>query len=203
MHSKFVLIALGLACAAAAAAAAADVSELVKKCNDCHGDKGVSQWSDVPTIAAVSPVVLSDAMLSYRDKERPCEPSEYRQGDKTREKTDMCTVAGKLSDAEVDALGEHYGKLPFVGAKQPFDAALAKQGKTIHDRDCEKCHADNARDPEEDAGILAGQWTGYLKEQFEHYKAGKRSQAEKMEAKLNKLTDQDIKALLNFYASFQ
>lgn len=199
MHSKFVLIALGLACATAAA----DVSELVKNCNDCHGDKGISQWSDVPTIAAVSPMVLSDAMLSYHDKERPCEPSEYRKGDKTRKKTDMCTVAGKLSDAEVHALGEHYGKLPFVAAKQPFDAALAKQGKIIHDRDCEKCHTDNARDPEEDAGILAGQWTGYLKEQFEYFKAGKRSQPKKMEAKLNKLTDQDIKALVNFYASFQ
>ena len=56
MHSKFVLIALGLACAAAA-----DVSELVKNCNDCHGDKGVSQWSDVPTIAADSRLAVTAA----------------------------------------------------------------------------------------------------------------------------------------------
>jgi len=201
MHGKFVLIALGLACSAAAAAA--DVSALVKTCDDCHGEKGVSRWSDVPTIAGVSPVVLSDAIGSYRSKERPCEPSEYRQGDKTRQKVSMCTVAGKLSDAEVDAVGQYYAKQRFVAAKQPFDAALAKQGKAIHDRDCEKCHTDNARDPAEDAGILAGQWTGYLKAEFANFKAGKREQPKKMKVKLDKLTDQDIKALLNFYASLQ
>jgi len=84
-----------------------------------------------------------------------------------------------------------------------IDAALVDAGKNKHDDNCENCHADSGRDAAEDAGILAGQWTEYLREQFQHYRDGTRSQPEKMEKKVATLTDQDIEALLNFYASMQ
>ena len=183
--------------------ATADITDLINDCNDCHGDDGVSQWSDVPTIAGISAFVLSDALYIYRDEERPCEDSEYRQGDTSREVTDMCKVVAEFSDDDIEALAEHYAELEFVAAQQEFDAALVDQGKVIHDRDCENCHADNGRDPEEDAGVLAGQWMDYMREQFEHYAEGSRGQPEKMEEKLEELTDEDVEALLHFYASFQ
>ena len=202
MNIKLLLPGVMLA-VAAAGASAASVEELTKECNDCHGDNGVSQWSEVPTIAGISPFVLSDALLVYQEKGRPCEKSKYRQGDTDRPETDMCEVVADLSEDEIEALAEHYAELEFVAAKQPFDAALAAAGKAIHDRDCENCHADSARDPEEDAGILAGQWSDYLREQFEHYVEGTRGQPEKMEAKVKALSAEDIEALINFYASLQ
>jgi len=182
---------------------AADLDEVIRECNDCHGDDGVSEWADVPTIGGVSAFVVSDALYFYRDKERPCDESKFRQGDTDRPATDMCAVAADLSDDDIDAIAEHYAELTFKAAPQEFDASLVDEGKRIHDQECENCHADSARDPEEDAGILAGQWTDYLREQFEYYEAGKRSQPEKMEAKVSVLTDADKDALLSFYASMQ
>ena len=32
---------------------AQDMDAVVENCNGCHGDDGVSQWSDVPTIAGM------------------------------------------------------------------------------------------------------------------------------------------------------
>jgi len=182
---------------------AADLDSTIQTCNDCHGNDGVSEWSDVPTIAGISEFVLSDALYIYRDQERPCEESDYRQGDTERPATDMCAIAADFSDDEIDAIAEHFAGLTFKPAKQAFDAALVDAGKSKHDDNCENCHADSGRDAAEDAGILAGQWTEYLREQFQHYRDGTRSQPEKMEKKVATLTDQDIEALLNFYASMQ
>lgn len=183
--------------------AAADIAELAKGCSDCHGDNGISEWSDVPIIAGMSSFVLSDALYIYRDEERPCEESDYRRGDTDREPTDMCKLTADFTDDEIEGLAEYFANLEFIPAQQDFDAALAQQGEVIHDRECENCHADNGRDPEEDAGVIAGQWTDYLVRQFDHFMDGSRGQAEKMEKKLRKLSAQDIEALLHFYASFQ
>ncbi|MGI9262538.1 MAG: hypothetical protein ACR2QR_10910, partial [Woeseiaceae bacterium] len=62
------------------ALAAADVDALIQDCNGCHGDNGVSQWSDVPTIAGLAEFVHVDALFIYQDEARPCAESEYRQG---------------------------------------------------------------------------------------------------------------------------
>jgi len=66
------------------ATTAADFEALIKDCNDCHGNDGVSEWSDVPTIAGVSAFVVSDAMYFYRDEDRLCDESKCRQGDTER-----------------------------------------------------------------------------------------------------------------------
>ncbi|MFW2403513.1 MAG: c-type cytochrome [Gammaproteobacteria bacterium] len=184
-------------------ASMADIAAIAADCDGCHGADGVSEWSDMPTIAGISEFVLSDAMFYYRDGERSCVESEYRQGDTSRPATDMCKVAQALSEDDIDAISAHYAELPFKPAVQEFDTALAATGKALHDQDCENCHADSGRDPEEDASILAGQRMGYMRTQFADYLAGNRSQPEKMEAKMKGLSEEDTEALLNFYASLQ
>jgi len=179
------------------------LDDLINGCNDCHGDNGVSKWEDVPTVAGISAFVHSDALYLYRDGERPCMDSEYRQGDTARPATNMCQVAKGLSDDQIETLAEHYSELPFVAAKQPFDAARATAGKAVHDRDCERCHVKGGADPEEDASILAGQWMGYLAATFKEYASGERDQPEKMKQKMDPLSEADIQALLHYYASQQ
>ena len=71
----------------AAATAVADLDAIVEDCNGCHGDDGVSQWDDMPTIAGIDAFVHSDALYIYRDRERPCATTEYRQGDTSRSPT--------------------------------------------------------------------------------------------------------------------
>lgn len=188
---------------AAGSVALAEVTAIAEDCDGCHGTNGVSEWADMPTIAGISEFVLSDAMFFYRDRERPCAESEYRQGDTSRPATDMCAVAEKMSDEEIESISAHYAKLDFKPAVQDVDAALAATGRKLHDDNCENCHADSGRDPEGDASILAGQWVGYMRAQFADYATGERSQPGKMEAKISGLSDDDVEALINFYASLQ
>ena len=185
------------------ASSMADVDAIAGDCDGCHGKDGISEWSDMPTIAGISDFVLSDAMFYYRDGERPCAESDYRQGDTSRAATDMCAIAEKMSDDEIDAIAVHYAGLDFKPAVQEFDTALAAQGKSLHDQQCEACHPDSGGDPEVDASILAGQWTQYLRSQFKDYAAGERVQPAKMEARIGELSMDDVEALLNFYASLQ
>jgi len=187
----------------AAATAWGDVSDIASGCNDCHGDGGVSQWTDVPSIAGVPEFTQGDALYFFRDEERPCSESAYRQGDTSRPATTMCAVTADLSDDQIDELAAHYSAMDFVPAKQAFDAALASAGKAIHDAKCEKCHSDGGSNAADEVSILAGQQMGYLEATFAEYKSGAREQDGSMEEAMNSLSDDDVKALLNFYASQQ
>jgi sulfide dehydrogenase cytochrome subunit len=138
------------------AAGASDLDALMKACADCHGDNGVSQWADVPTIAGIDAFTHADALFLFRDEELPCSESEYRQGDTSRAVTTMCAVAAELSDDDIEALGDAYSELPFVAAAQKFDVALAEAGAAIHGKQCDKCHSEGGANVEDEASILAG-----------------------------------------------
>jgi sulfide dehydrogenase cytochrome subunit len=65
------------------------------------------------------------------------------------------------------------------------------------------------RVPEDNAGILGGQWMPYLHHALEQYHSGKWPMPENMKAKLEKLTQKDpwgfshIDALIHYYGSLQ
>jgi sulfide dehydrogenase cytochrome subunit len=184
-------------------AMAADIASLTQPCEDCHGKDGVSQDPKMPTIGGFSAIYIVDSLTAYRDKSRPCVDFEYPAGPHKGETSNMCDIAGKLSDEEMERVGEHYEGKPFVAAEQAFDAELAKQGKGIHALKCKKCHEDGGSSPDDDAGILAGQWMPYLEEQLDHYMTGKRPMPEKMQPKMEKLSEDDLKALVHYYGSQQ
>ena len=182
---------------------AADLDAQMQDCNACHGDNGVSQWSDVPTIAGMAEFVHADALFVFKDGDRLCAESEYRQGDTSRPATSMCDVAALLGDDEIEALAAAYAAMPYVKACQEFDAELAAAGEAIHSKNCDRCHADAGMDPEDEAGMLGGQWMGYLRSTIAEYAAGDRDQLDKMKEKMDLLNDADVEALLNYYGSQQ
>jgi cytochrome c553 len=179
--------------------AQADISDTVKSCNGCHGSENLAKNKDVPSIAGLPEYYHSDQLHYYRDNERPCMDATNNSG----EKTNMCAVAAELSDDQIDELAAHFAALPYVATKQDFDAALAAAGKLVHDRDCAVCHSDGGSNVEDEASILAGQQMGYLKMTIAEYRSGKREQPEPMQKELNPLSDDDVKALLHYYASQQ
>lgn len=187
----------------ASVATAQDLDAIVDNCNGCHGDNGISQWTDVPTIGGMPEFTHADALYFFRDGDRVCSESEYRQGDTSRAATTMCAVTADLSDEMIDEIAAYYLELPFVPAKQDFDAGLAATGKAVHDDLCEKCHSDGGSNVEDEAGILAGQWMGYLEETFAEYASGDRDQDKSMKDKMDMLSADDTKALLHYYASQQ
>lgn len=172
-------------------------------CNGCHGDQGVSQWTDMPTIAGIDEFTHSNALYEFRDEARPCSETEFRQGDISRAPTTMCAVVAGLSDEQIEALAAHYAALPFASADQPFDTPLVETGKSVHDKLCARCHSDGGTNPEDEASILGGQQMGYLRRTFEEYAAGEREQLDKMKEAMDALSEQEIEALLQYYASQQ
>jgi sulfide dehydrogenase cytochrome subunit len=185
------------------AAWAAAHDAVIETCNGCHGDGGVSQASDIPTIAGLSEFYHGDQLYFYRDEARPCGDAEYQQGGMAGQTSNMCAAVADLSDEQVDALAAHYAGMDFVPAKQDFDADLAAAGEAVHERDCAMCHSDGGSNPDDDAGILAGQWMGYMEKTFGQYQAGEREQPAPMQKKIDALSDDDVKALLHYYASQQ
>lgn len=184
-------------------AQAADIATLIAPCEDCHGKDGASKESKIPIIGGLSSIYITDSLIIYKEKSRPCDDVKYPAGAHKGETSNMCKSAEKLSDEDMELIATHYADKPFVRANQTFDADLAAKGKGIHALNCKKCHADGGSDPEDDAGILAGQWMPYLTEQFEEYTADKRPMDKKMKPKIEKLSEDDIKALINYYGSFK
>jgi sulfide dehydrogenase cytochrome subunit len=182
---------------------AADPAAIAEQCAACHGKDGASKESTVPSIGGMSAPYIADSMKTYKKKERPCVKAKYLEGPKKGTESDMCKVAAELSDADAKAVAQIFAKKKFVRAKQPFDAAKAAKGKGVHDTECKKCHEKGGSSADDDAGILAGQWTHYLKEQFAAFHSGKRPMDEKMKPKIEKLSKEDEDALIHYYASQQ
>ncbi len=182
---------------------AADVAKLAEPCTGCHGEDGASTEPEIPIIGGYSAGYIIDTMVAFRGKERPCEETEIPAGPKKGERADMCTIAKNLSEEDTELIAEYFAGKPFVRAKQEFDAEKAKAGKKLQNSRCKKCHEDGGSSPDDDAGILAGQWIPYLRKQFKDYSSGARPMTKKMKKKYENLTDEEKENLIHYFASFQ
>jgi sulfide dehydrogenase cytochrome subunit len=115
----------------------------------------------------------------------------------------MCKVVEKLTDEDMSAVAKWLASQKFARAKQPFDPALAQKGVNVYKLRCEKCHEDNGSSADEDNGILAGQWTQYLRDQLVAFRAGRRPSDDKMKQRLDKVSKEEEEQLLHFFASQQ
>lgn len=186
----------GTLMAASGPSVAADIVDLVRECEHCHGKDGVSTQPDVPIIAGFSREGFLNTIDVFRGNERialafqiPGEPE-----------TVMNDIARRLSDDDVEALADYFSQRPFIPALQSFDDEQASRGEIIHKSKCERCHTENGAEPVEDAAILAGQWMPYLKRQFDNILTGKRLVPRSMYRRVKKLSAKEIDALLHFYA---
>ena len=188
---------------AAGAADIIDVTKLVDTCSHCHERDGDSSDPNMPIIGGYSKKYIIRSLTSYKNAVRSCPEIEYISDEKTVERTDMCRISQALSEEDIEHLAHYYSGKKFRRANQDFNPGLARVGKLIHERDCAKCHSEAGSVASDDAGILAGQWSPYLKQQFLAFYAEKRQLDKKMKPKFNKLDKTEIEALLNYYASFQ
>jgi sulfide dehydrogenase cytochrome subunit len=85
--------------------------------------------------------------------------------------------------------------------KQEFDAAKVEAGAKVYKDNCSKCHDENGSLPDDDSGILAGQWLPYLQYTMADYRAGRSDMTKKMKKKVEKLDDAQIESVLQFFAS--
>jgi len=198
------LAALSITLAAPPAALAADPATLAdQQCSACHGKNGASTESNIPIIGGYSAKYLVESMKNFKKKIRTCAEVSIPSGPKKGQKSDMCKVLADLSESDMEGLAKHFAAQRFVRAKQPFDAGKASKGAPVYKLRCEKCHENNGSSPDEDNGILAGQWTPYLRDQLAGFRAGKRPLDDKMKQRLDKVTKEEEELLLHFFASQQ
>ena len=169
-------------------------SMLANTCAGCHGTDGASAGPASPTIAGLSEEYFIEVMKGFAADEIPA--------------TIMNRIAKGYSDAEIEQMAKFYAGKPFVQAKgQKFDTAQVDTGAKLHDKYCEKCHAEGGTSAEDDAGVLAGQWLPYLRWTMEDYLSGNREPTKKMKKKIEELSeehgDAGWEALYNYYASQQ
>ena len=186
---------------AATGARAADGASAYDQCVQCHGKNGLSTEPTIPIIGGYSEKYITESFKNFRTKSRPCAEVSIPSGPKKGTKSDMCKVVEKLKDDDAAAVAKWLASLKFVRANQPFDAGLAQKGVNVYKLRCEKCHENNGSSADEDNGILAGQWTQYLRDQLVAFRAGRRPSDDKMKQRLDKVSKEEEEQLLHFFAS--
>lgn len=89
------------------------IPSLVELCESCHGPKGRSQRSDVPSLAGQPVDSMVDSMNAFWFRERHCpETRPDPEAPVDGPVLDMCNISGSLSQTEKVALAEHFAAQP-------------------------------------------------------------------------------------------
>ena len=192
MRSRFVLLA---ACAVLALASmpvrAADIAagkEKAELCTGCHGENGISEMENLPSLAGQLDQVIQWQLVYFRAGARKNE--------------EMQPIVEQLNNEDIRNLGAYFASLPPPKAAEDKDPDLSKKGaQAAAGRRCASCHLDNYAGSKA-AARLAGQREDYLTKALRDYKSGQRSgggQAAMAEV-VFPLSEEEIEALAHYLA---
>jgi len=185
------LLAAAVLAAGAPAAAETDaVKEKIKTCAACHGEAGISQIENTPSLAGQPDQFTQWQLVYFRAR--------------TRKHEEMIKIAAELSDAEIRALGPYFAALapPKAPDTPDSDPALTERGARIaKQRHCASCHRDDYAGKDAIARV-AGQREDYILKSLRDYKSGARTGGgvAAMPSALVGLSDDDLKALAHYLA---
>jgi cytochrome c553 len=194
MHRRFVMYAfvMGLSALASASACVADPAagkEKAEICAGCHGENGVSQTENIPSLAG-QPDQFTQWQLVF-----------FRGGARKNEL--MQPIAEQISNEDVRILGAYFASLtPPKDAKPDDNPDLSKKGaEAAVGRRCASCHGDTFAGTKAVAR-LAGQREEYLIKALHDYKSGARSggAGAAMTDVAYPLSDEEIAALAHYLA---
>ena len=169
---------------------------MANTCAGCHGTNGQSAGPASPNLAGMSASYFIDSMTYFKNL-----PKDQEHAEDARPATIMNRIAKGYTDEQIEAMAEHFASLPVYKADVPHDPAKAKAGAEVYDGACSKCHDENGALPDDDAGILAGQWLPWLQYSMIDFRSGHREMPKKMKKEVEKLSDAEIEAALHFFAS--
>jgi sulfide dehydrogenase cytochrome subunit len=181
------LLGSGLMLGATALSAAPTGQMLADTCAGCHGTDGASTGPATPSIAGNAAIYIVDAMNAYKS------------GD--RHGTIMGRIAKGYSDEQIEAMAEVIASWPVHKTDQQFDADKVAMGAEVYEDGCVKCHDEKGSLADDEAGILYSQWYPYLTYSIEDFKAGHREMPKKMRKVVEKLSDEQLDAVNQFFAS--
>ena len=131
-------------------------------CVGCHGEGGISQTENVPSLAAQPDQFIQWQLVFFRSG--------------TRKNEQMQPIIEQLSTEDIRNLGAYFASLiPPKIAKPDDDPDLSEKGKqAAAGRRCASCHTDTYAGTKA-VSRIAGQREEYLVKALKDYKSGVRS----------------------------
>src|SRR5579863_5555024 len=168
MRARFVLETLcgmALSAIAAAPAPAADLAagkEKAELCTACHGEGGISQTENIPSLAGQQDQFIQWQLVFFRSGARKNEQ--------------MQPIVEQITNEDIRNLGAYFASLtPPKPPASDDDPDLSKKGaQAAVGRRCASCHTDSFAGTKAVARI-AGQREEYLLKALRDYKSGVRS----------------------------
>src|SRR5437868_15252696 len=196
MRRRFVFnalygLALGLSALASVPAHAADIAagkEKAELCTACHGEGGISQTENIPSLAGQPDQFIQWQLVFFRSGSRRNEQ--------------MQPIAEQVSNEDIRAFGAYFASLTPPKATQDDDPDLSRKGaQAAAGRRCASCHTDTYAGTKAVAR-LAGQREEYLVKSLHDYKSGVRSggAGSAMTDVAYPLSEEEITALAHYLA---
>jgi cytochrome c553 len=160
-----IVAALLLSVVCAPSAHAADIAagkEKAELCVGCHGEGGVSQTENIPSLAAQPDQFIQWQLVFFRAG--------------TRKNEQMQPIIEQLNNDDIRNLGAYFASLPPPkNPKLDDDPDLSKKGaQAAAGRRCASCHTDSYAGTKAVARV-AGQREEYLVKALHDYKSGVRA----------------------------
>src|SRR6202158_4608788 len=185
-------IALGLSALASAPAHAADAAAIKEKaelCTACHGEAGISQTKNIPSLAGQPDQFIQWQLVFFRSG--------------TRKNEQMQPVVEQISNEDIRNLGAYFASLTPPKATNPDDNPdlSTKGAQAAAGRRCASCHTDTFAGTKAVARI-AGQREEYLLKALHDYKSSVRSGGgmAAMADVAYPLSEEEIEALAHYLA---
>jgi cytochrome c553 len=183
---------LSLAVLFGSLAHAADIAagkEKAEQCAGCHGDNGISQTENIPSLAGQPDQFIQWQLVFFRSG--------------TRKSDEMQPVVEGLTNEDIRNLGAYFASLPPPQAAKPDDNPdLSKKGaQAAAGRRCASCHLDTYAGTKAVARV-AGQREDYLLKALHDYKSSVRAGGAMaaMAEVAYQLSAEEIEALAHYLA---
>lgn len=184
--SLFVASLIGLSSTQAADIAAG--KEKAELCIGCHGENGISQMENVPSLAAQVDQFTQWQLIFFRAG--------------TRKSEEMKPIVEQLDNNDIRNLGAYFASLQPPEKKKDDDPDLSAKGKqAAAGRRCASCHLDSYAGTKA-VSRLAGQREDYLLKALRDYKSGARAGGgmAAMAEVAYSLSEEEITALAHYLA---
>ena len=192
MRSALVGTVLAAVMACGSSVNAADVAAGKAKaeiCAGCHGDNGISQMENIPSLAGQLDQFIQWQLVYFRAG--------------TRKNEQMQPIVEQLNNDDIRNLGAYFASLPPPKNPKPDDNPdLSRKGaQAAAGRRCASCHTDTYAGTKAVARV-AGQREEYLVKALRDYKSGVRSGGGQaaMADVAYPLSEEEIEALAHYLA---
>jgi cytochrome c553 len=183
MRTFFAAAMIAVVCATGAHATT--YQEKLATCLACHGEKGISETSEIPSLAGM-PADFTLIQLFL-----------FRQG--TRKVEIMNDLAKDMTDDDLRKFADYFAKLPPPKAVETADPAIAARAQAVIAKNhCGSCHNPDFSGREQ-MPRLAAQREDYLLKAMRDYKSAQRPGYDAtMDEVIRPVTDQDIVDLSHY-----